>query len=198
MFLTPGRKHRRGHPIQSAVWPVMIVIQPPAVQHISGLRQAQEQLAVEALVPQLAVETLHVAVLPRTARFNKQCSDSGLPKPLSNSPGSKLRTIVASKVSRCVPHGKQILQNLHDIPARKVTGHLDRQAFPGIFVHHVQQPQSSAPFGPVTDKVIGPDMVLMLRTMPVAGVLAVAQTPAFTLYLANLKSLGLPTADARA
>jgi len=45
--------------------PVVIVIQWSAIHNVSSLGQAQEQLAVEALIPQLAVEALHVPVLPR-------------------------------------------------------------------------------------------------------------------------------------
>ena len=60
-------QRRRRHPIQSAVRPTVIVIQPPAISNIPRLREAQEQLAVQALAPQCAVERLDVPVLPRGA-----------------------------------------------------------------------------------------------------------------------------------
>jgi len=46
---------------------MVIVIQPPAISNMPRLREAQEQLAVQALAPQCAVERLDVPVLPRGA-----------------------------------------------------------------------------------------------------------------------------------
>ncbi len=46
---------------------MVIVIHPPSIHNVSRFGQAQEQFAVEALIPQLAVEALDVPVLPWAA-----------------------------------------------------------------------------------------------------------------------------------
>jgi len=58
---------------------MVIVIQPPPIHNVSRLGQAQEQLAVEAFIPQLAVEALDIAILPRAAWFDEQCADLLVP-----------------------------------------------------------------------------------------------------------------------
>ena len=46
------------------MWPDRIVVAPPLLDQHFGLLQRVEDLAVEQLVPELAVEALVVAVLP--------------------------------------------------------------------------------------------------------------------------------------
>jgi hypothetical protein len=43
----------------------VIVIESPTVDDPAGVLQADEQFTVQELVPQAAVETLHVAIFPR-------------------------------------------------------------------------------------------------------------------------------------
>ncbi len=47
-----------------------IVIVPPAFDHDLGLLECVEDLSVEQPIAQLAVETLAIAILPRTARLD--------------------------------------------------------------------------------------------------------------------------------
>ena len=49
-IVQPGDEGRRGQPLQAAMWPPVVVVHPPLVENDTGLRQAQEQLAVEQLV----------------------------------------------------------------------------------------------------------------------------------------------------
>ena len=65
-----GRFYRlwsRGASTVGAVGSDRIVQAPPLLDEDNGLRQRVEDLAVQELVPQLAVEALVVAVLPWTA-----------------------------------------------------------------------------------------------------------------------------------
>ena len=76
----------------------VIVIEPPAIDDPASFRQAQEQLTVQQLVPEAAVETFRVAVLPRalfqklrfvrTATSNVPLRSAGLTK---NTAGTTLR-----------------------------------------------------------------------------------------------------------
>lgn len=56
--------HGRGSIVQGAVWSPMVVELPPAFDQYTSLTDIAEPLAVEALIPQLAVEAFDKAVLP--------------------------------------------------------------------------------------------------------------------------------------
>jgi len=47
-----------------------VVVTPPGLDQDLGLDQAEEDLAVEQLIAQLAVEAFAVAVFPRAARLD--------------------------------------------------------------------------------------------------------------------------------
>jgi hypothetical protein len=79
---------------------MVIVIHLPAIHNVSPLSQAEEQFAVEAFVPQLAVEALNVPILPRGTGFDEQRSDSQTFQPFLYRLARKLRAIVAPDVLR--------------------------------------------------------------------------------------------------
>jgi len=58
----------RRQPAQFRVRPLLVVVPPPGPQHGAGVGQRAEQLLVELLVPDAAVEALDEAVLLRLAR----------------------------------------------------------------------------------------------------------------------------------
>lgn len=49
-----------------------IVFPPPFFDQYLGLFQGIENLSIEQLISELAVENLDITVLPRTARFDKE------------------------------------------------------------------------------------------------------------------------------
>ena len=77
----PGGELSRGLHAQAAMGTHPVVFPPPVADDHPALREGVEQFPGEALAPELVVETLHVAVLPRTTRFDGKrpteplCSD---------------------------------------------------------------------------------------------------------------------------
>ena len=61
----------------------VVVVKSPTVDDPASLCQAEEQLAIQELITQLAVEALHVAVLPGAALGNEQRLDVGLAEPFA-------------------------------------------------------------------------------------------------------------------
>src|ERR687898_1466865 len=60
-----------GRPVgQRGVWAKGVIVPTPALDDDLGLLERGEDLAVEQLVPELGVEALDVAVLPRAAWGN--------------------------------------------------------------------------------------------------------------------------------
>ena len=123
---TAGGKRRRGLVVQRTMRSVVVVIESPTVNHPAGLLQAQEQFSVQQLVAQLAVEALHVAVLPRTALGDEQRLHVSPIEPRANGLGHELGTVVTPQVGRSAAHGKQVLQNPDHIVGRERARYFDR------------------------------------------------------------------------
>src|SRR5690606_31210454 len=70
----------------------------------------------------------------------------------------------------------------------------DRQAFPGELVDDVEHAELPAIVGPPLDKVIGPDMVGMLRPKPDARSVIQPEAAFLRLLLGNLQPLPPPDA----
>ena len=78
---------------------LVVVPSPSFYQHLC-LSQCVEYLSVEQLVPELAVVTLVVAILPRTARLDKQGFDVESSKPVSDRQCGELRSVVRPDMFR--------------------------------------------------------------------------------------------------
>jgi len=52
------------------VWTHLVVVAAPVFDHDPGLLERVEALAVEQLITQLAVESVAIAILPWTTRFD--------------------------------------------------------------------------------------------------------------------------------
>jgi hypothetical protein len=106
---TAGRELDRGHVTQRAVRPVMIVILSPLPSQPLGGRQALEHLQRQELVPESAVETLGIPVLPRAA--NSLTSFSGNSRSLSSAWSYDLtptkRASLRPGASSCAAPGQQ-------------------------------------------------------------------------------------------
>ena len=68
----------------------------------------------------------------------------------------------------------------------------DRQAFMGELVEHVEHPVLASLVGAVLDKVVGPDMIALLRPQPNARSVGQPEPAALGLLMGNLQPLTLP------
>lgn len=73
--------------------PNLVVVASPAFNKDLGFPQGIEDFSVEQFIPQPAIETLVIAVLPGAARFYKECLDPEPLKPVPDRYGSEIRTI---------------------------------------------------------------------------------------------------------
>lgn len=73
---------------------MVVVVVPPAREHLAGVGKAVEHLLIEALVTELAVEALDEAVLLGLARRDVMPGDAGLVLLFQNSPAGQLCAIV--------------------------------------------------------------------------------------------------------
>ena len=92
-----------------------IVHTPPLFDEYNGLVQCVEDLTVQELVPQLAVEALVVAVLPRTSGLDVERLNTEPGQPPPHELGRELRAVVrAQMLGRAVP-GEEVGQDLEHV-----------------------------------------------------------------------------------
>jgi hypothetical protein len=169
-IVQPGDERRRGQPLQAAMRPPVVVVHPPLVENDPGLRQAQEQLTVEQLVPRSAVEALHVTVLPRACLLDVERAYARPRQPLLDFLGHELWPVVAAQMLGRSPHGEQVLECHDHVPSRERPRHLDRQALPRELVDHHEDPQLPAVLRPLREEVVAPHMISMQSPMPHAPI----------------------------
>jgi len=61
------------------MWALGGVVISPLSDFVAGMSQGLDPMRIQALVPELAVETLHEGVLHRLAKLNKPQAHSGTP-----------------------------------------------------------------------------------------------------------------------
>ena len=90
-----GRSVRlRTLPPKSTVGTVAVIILPPRLDEMPGVCQGNENILVQAFIPQLAVETLHPAVIYRFSRSAVFQPNAMLLRPFIQGPLCKLRAVV--------------------------------------------------------------------------------------------------------
>ena len=145
------------------MWADLVVQLAPLLDKHLRLLEGVEDLAVQELVPELAVEALHIAVLPGASRLDEERARSNPGKPVPHHSGGELRAIVGADVLRDDASEDDDLEQLVDHVLRfELTLHLYRQAFPGVFIQDREYPEGPAIRCPGGHEVIAPDMVLVL------------------------------------
>src|SRR6516162_5544433 len=86
----------------------------------------------------------------------------------------------------------EVGQNVDHIDRLKLAVDTDRQAFMGELVEHVEHPVLASLVGAVLDKVVGPDMIALLRPQPNARSVGQPEPAALGLLMGNLEPLTLP------
>lgn len=135
---------RRRLAAQCRMRPRLVIVPPPLGAQDPCLQFGGKFLPVPELVPQPAVKGLAVGVLPRAPRGDVERLHTLRHEPSLQRPGDEHRAIVAPQVLRRTSLPDQSVHHLDDLLGPDLSGHVDRQTLPGVFVHHAQQLQSSA------------------------------------------------------
>jgi hypothetical protein len=83
---------------EGRVRPHRIVVAAPALDQDLGLPERVEDLDAEQLVPELAIEAFHVAVLPKAALLDVSRLGANGGDPVLDRRGNELRTLVRADV----------------------------------------------------------------------------------------------------
>src|SRR5215475_12823426 len=177
---------------ERCVRPDHVVVPPPALDDDLGLAESVEDFAVEQLVAQASVEALDVAVLPRATPFDVSGLGTDNRDPFLHGLGDELRSVVGPDVSGNAPQDEQVGQNVDHIDRLELAGDTDRQAFMAELVEHVEHAVLASLVGAVLDKIVGPDMIALLRPQPNARSVGQPEPAALGLLMGNLQPLTLP------
>ena len=153
-----GELGRRDAP-QAAVGPHLVVVDAPLTDDIPGLRERLEPVLVQALVAELAVEALDVAVLHRPARFDQDVADAMLVRPSHEGPAGELRAVVGANGQRVAPKARRLVQHARDVSARDPEVDADLNALVAEVVGHGQTFDAPSAGQAVTDEVHAPDLI---------------------------------------
>src|SRR6185436_13254862 len=106
--------------------------------------------------------------------------------------GDELRSVVGPDVNGNAPQDEQVGQNIDHSDRLELAGDTDRQTFMGELVEHVEHPILASIVGAVLDKVVGPDMIALLRAQPNARSVGQPQPAALGLLRWDLQPLTSP------
>jgi hypothetical protein len=176
------------------VGPDRVVVASPTLDDDLGLAQSVENLAVEQLIAKAGIEALDVAVLPGAAPLDVGGLGTDSRDPVLHRLGDELRSVVGPDVTGNAAQDEQVGQNVDDIDCFELAGDTDRQAFVGKLVNDIEHPISASIVGAVLDKVVGPDVIAVLRPQPDARSVGQPEPASFGLFIGDLQPLASPDA----
>src|SRR5258706_14289656 len=144
----------------------------------TGFEQRGEDLAIEQLVAEAAVERLAIGILPRAAGLDESHLDVLGSQPVAHCACDELGAVVGANEGRRTVSGDQILQNLDDSLAGDVVRGFDVQTLPSEVVDDGQDLERSSIFQLIENEVVAPDMVLSLGAKLHDAIRALPEAPA--------------------
>lgn len=151
----PGRRY----PANAAVRPNLVVVPTPCGNLGACLAQALEPVLIEALVAELAVEALDVAVLHGTPWLDENVADMVLLGPGDEGPAGELRAVIGSDRGRVAPESRCLVQQPGDVQTADAVVHCNLHAFVAEVVGHGQALDAPPVGQAVADEVHAPHLV---------------------------------------
>ena len=169
-----------------------VVMSPPPFDQDRRFFQGIEDLHVQQLVSELAVETFAVTVLPRAAGLDEQRADVEPFQPVSYRMSTELRSIVRSNVVGWTMGDEQLGEQRQNVIAVQPSRYQDRQTFASELVDHHQHTKRPTIMGTFLDKVISPDMMAPARSKPDTGTIIQPETTPLGLSRRHLQPFSPP------
>jgi len=137
----------------------VVVVATPGFDHDAGLGAAAEPLERQALVTEVAVKALGIAVLPRRARLDERRLDLRVLEPFEDRASDELRTVVQTQEPRCTVLGNQAGTHLDHAAGSNRAGHVARKCLAAELIDHRQALDLPAAGAGVEHEVVGPDVI---------------------------------------
>lgn len=153
---------QRTHPAQAVMGAEVVIVLQPALGCLPDLVQRVEQVRVEHMLSEGAVEALNEGVLRRLARLDVDELDALHPAPLLRQRGNKLRPVVHPDAPWLLPPFNQVIQHPHHPVALQGEVNLDVKRLPVKVVHHVEGAEFPSVGQGIAHKVNRPGVVHLL------------------------------------
>ena len=150
---------RRRHSLATAVRPDLVVVLAPEPDGRAGLLQRLEPLFVQALVPELAVEALDVAVLHGPSRLDQDVTDAVGLRPAHKGATGELRPVVGANSQRVASEHGRLIQQSRNVLPRDSPVHRDAHALVAEVVGDRQALDAPPCAQAVADEVHAPHLV---------------------------------------
>src|SRR5208283_4736466 len=138
---------------------LLVIVPPPLLDDLPGIADGNEPVLVQALVAELAVEALDIAVLHRFSRLDEVLLHPFGEAPLVQRTPGELRAVVGADLPWSSALADQPLQHPHHARSRQRGVHLNRQALTRVVIHHVQRAQLASRAERVGHEVQRPHLV---------------------------------------
>ena len=162
---------------EGAVGPDRVVLAAPALDEDLGLGQGGDDLRIETLVAERAVEGFHRPVLPGTARCDEERGHAETLQPGAHRSRGARRVVVGAEGGRRAALHEERRPPGEDVVGAQAPGDVDAEALPRELVHDGPQAQGPAVLRPFVDEVVGPDVVRPLGSAPRAGAVRGPESP---------------------
>ncbi len=153
------RELRWRHPSAAAVRPYLVVVDPPARNLNTRLRQAPEPVLVQAFVAKLAVEALDVGILRGLAWLVEDVAHALGLGPGHEGSARELWPLVGSHGLRVAPEPRNLVEHAHDVLAADAVIHSDVHALVAEVIGHGQALDAPTAGQAVADEVHAPDFI---------------------------------------
>src|SRR6185312_12344642 len=150
-------------PVEARVRSVGVVVDPPCFDDLPCFVEIAEQVLVEALVAQPAVEALDEAILHRLAWCNVVPFDVAFLLPGQDGVRGELGAVVADDYARAASRLDDAVELAHDPwGSKRGVGH-QPEAFPGEVIDQSEDAEAPATHQRVHDEVERPAQIPVLR-----------------------------------
>jgi hypothetical protein len=170
------------------VWPLGVVVAPPALDDDPGLSKRVEDLSIKQFVAKPGVEALNEAVLLGTAPLNVGRLGPDGSDPVLHGLGEGFRSVVGSDVFGHATQNELIEQYVDHVGGLELPVDPDGQTFVGELVDEVEHAILPPFVRAILDEVIGPDVVV-LRLQILHPLDLIAPQPAVLLTPAIIRHL---------
>ena len=150
--------------VEPTVQPEVVVLEAPLLDEYLRLEQRVEALTVEALVPELAVKRLDVAILPGAARLDEERLHGHALEPVRHGLGGELGAVVRADVGgNSAPH-EALGEAGALLDGGEPSGNDDCEALARVLIDDHEELQRSPIGSALEDEVVGADVIGSLCT----------------------------------
>lgn len=137
----------------------LVIVSSPSFDDDPSFQQSEEDLAIQKLVPHLAVEGLTVSILPWTSGLNVERLYANIFEPFSQFSCNELWTVVRANMLRDPVFNKQICKDQEDVLAPDSSSYKRCQTLFAVLIDNIQNAELSAIMSLLRHKVITPNVI---------------------------------------